>query len=96
MAVRLVRMDRAIFFGALSRVAPVIGYEFSLEDNLADVKVDGYSTATLNFSDQDHFEWGPKTENDLYLKVSIVGRKRPLWFWVQLHTWDGQPTKLKD
>lgn len=59
-----------------------VGYGFSLEDNLADVKVDGYSTATLNFSDQDHFEWGPKMENDLYLKISMVGRKRPLWFWV--------------
>jgi hypothetical protein len=60
----------------------VVDTEFSLEDNLADVKIDGYSTATLNFSDHDHFDWGAGTKNDLYLKASMVGRKRPLWFWV--------------
>ncbi|UFS77058.1 hypothetical protein LPB73_06660 [Tardiphaga sp. 37S4] len=59
-----------------------IGYQFSLEDSTADISVDGYSLATLNFSDEDHFDWGDDAENDLYLKLSIVGRKRPLWFWI--------------
>ena len=59
-----------------------VGYEFTLEDNLADLKIDGYSTATLNFSGIDHFVWGRGAADDLYLKISMVGRKKPLWFWV--------------
>jgi len=59
-----------------------VSYEFSLEDNTADITIDGYSLETLNFSDDEHFNWGDDVENDLYLKVSIVGRKKPLWFWI--------------
>jgi hypothetical protein len=56
--------------------------EFSLEDNTTDITIDGYSLTTLNFSDSDHFDWGNDVENDLYLKISMVGIKRPLWFWI--------------
>ena len=30
----------------------------------------------------DHFVWGRGAADDLYLKISMVGRKKPLWFWV--------------
>jgi hypothetical protein len=59
-----------------------VGYEFSLEDNTADITIDGYSIATLNFSDDHYFDWGDDVKNDLYLKMSMVGRKRPFWFWI--------------
>lgn len=60
----------------------VVGYEFSLEDSATDITIDGFSLTTLNFSGGDHFDWGDDVENDLYLKVSMVGRKRPFWFWI--------------
>ena len=59
-----------------------VGYEFSLEDNLCDISIDGYSHYMLNFSDEHHFDWGPNIKKDLYLVISMVGRPRPLWLWI--------------
>jgi hypothetical protein len=59
-----------------------VSYEFSLEDQLCDISVDGHSHEILNFSDHDHFDWAPDLTNDLYLCISMVGRRRPLWLWI--------------
>jgi hypothetical protein len=59
-----------------------MSYEFSLADELCNISIDGYSHSILNFSDQDHFDWGDDLTNDLYLSISMVGRGRPLWLWI--------------
>ena len=53
--------------------------EFTLEDGPCNITVDGYSTYLLNFSNEHHFDWGT---DDLYIKLSLVGREKPLWIWV--------------
>lgn len=59
-----------------------VSYEFTLADELCNISIDGHSHEILNFSDQDHFDWGPDLTNDLYLSISMVGRRRPLWLWI--------------
>jgi hypothetical protein len=51
-----------------------------LEEDLCDITVPPHQQATLNFSEQNHF--GTISEHDLYLRLSLVGRRSPLWLWV--------------
>jgi hypothetical protein len=56
--------------------------EFDLEDQHADINVPAYGQAAIEFSGPDHFVWGVRRKDDLYLRLWIVGRRRPLHFLV--------------
>jgi hypothetical protein len=45
-----------------------------------DITVPPHQQYSLNFSEQNHFGW--RSEDDLYLRLSLVGRRSPLWLWV--------------
>jgi hypothetical protein len=55
-----------------------VANEFTLEDQLCDITIDGNSHYVLNFADENHFDWGSDLANDLYLAISMVGRRRRL------------------
>jgi hypothetical protein len=52
------------------------------EDNFCNITVPAHGQQTLSFSGEDHFDWGADLKQDIYLRLWIVGRKRPVWFWV--------------
>lgn len=51
-------------------------------DQTCDITVDPYSQYSLEFSENDHFDWGGDLESDIYLKLWVVGRRKPLWLWI--------------
>lgn len=54
--------------------------EFDLEEQHADIDVPAYGHKALSFDGPDHFDWGTRRTTDLYLRLWIVGRRRPLHF----------------
>ena len=60
----------------------VVGVEFDLEGDNVHVTVDAYSQTIIPFTGQDHFDWGGALKHDLYIRLWMVGRHRPLWLWV--------------
>jgi hypothetical protein len=42
--------------------------------------IPAHGTHSLDFSDQDHFDWGDHLKQDIYLRLSLTGRHSPLWF----------------
>jgi hypothetical protein len=56
--------------------------EFSLEADTANIPVPAHGQAALHFREQDHFYWGARRKDDLYLRLWIVGRGRSLNFLV--------------
>ena len=59
-----------------------VSYEFSLEDELCNITIDGHSHEVLNFSDERYFDSGSSVKSDLYLAISFVGRRRRQWLWI--------------
>jgi hypothetical protein len=60
----------------------IVSHEFSMEDNTCDIRIDGQSQAVINFSDERYFATGAAVKDDLYLKMFMAGRRRPLWIWI--------------
>lgn len=54
--------------------------EFPLgpHDN-CNITVAAYSQYSLHFTDENHFEWGIQLKHNVYLKLWMIGRRRPLW-----------------
>jgi hypothetical protein len=59
----------------------VIRSEYS-DDNFANVTVPSHSQHPLNFRQGEHFAWGAGINDNLYLRIWLVGADTPLWFWV--------------
>jgi hypothetical protein len=36
----------------------------------------------LNFSERYHFDWGDELKQAIYLRLWLVGRTSPIWFWI--------------
>ena len=53
---------------------------YSLDGDTCDITVPPHEQTSLNFSGENHFGW-PR-EDDLYLRLSLIGRHSPLWLWV--------------
>jgi hypothetical protein len=56
--------------------------EFHLEDRYVDIDVPAYSQVAIPFAGQDHYDTSVRRMSDLYLRIWIVGRSRPLSFLV--------------
>jgi hypothetical protein len=46
----------------------------------------------LWFGEEYHFDWGYDLAHDVYLKIWLVGRRRPIWLWVTGPKWEMPPT----
>lgn len=44
------------------------------------ITVPAHSQYSIQFTDQDHFDWGVKLKHHIYLKLWVVGKRKPLWF----------------
>ena len=64
-------------FGWLRRID---SEEFPLEFEFADITVPPYAQASLEFRERHYFAWGSSQQQDIYLKLWLVGRRKPLWF----------------
>ena len=51
-----------------------------LEGDTCDITVPPHQQYSLNFREENHFGW--HGEDELYLRLSLVGRRSPLWLWV--------------
>ena len=47
-----------------------------------DETVPPHETHSLWFREEYHFDWGPSLEQDIYLKLWLVGRTSPIWLWI--------------
>lgn len=56
--------------------------EFDLEDRHSKVEVPAYGQAAIPFAEADHFQWGVKRVDDLYLRIWTSTRDRPYSFLV--------------
>jgi len=68
--------------------------ESPLEGEVANITVPAHSQCSLHFSQQYHFGWGGGLEHDIYLRLWMIGRNRPRWFWVtgpneKVQSWKG-------
>ena len=55
---------------------------FSLRADSVHITVPPHSQETIHFRGQDHFPWGGSITHDLYIRLWMVGRRKPLWLWV--------------
>ncbi|MDP2332157.1 MAG: hypothetical protein Q8M19_15835 [Reyranella sp.] len=56
--------------------------EFTLEAEHVKIEVPGYGQGMIKFSEADHFQWGVKRTDDLYLRVWTSTREAPFSFLV--------------
>lgn len=78
----LVWVKAGVFSAYTPFLSKVVREEFPLEAEFSNMTVPAHSQYQLLFRELDWFEWGCKLKYELYLKVRIVGRRRPLWLWV--------------
>jgi hypothetical protein len=53
-----------------------------LEGETCNITVGPHSQRALVFAEQDHFGWGAALSEDIYLRLWLIGRRSPRWFWV--------------
>jgi hypothetical protein len=41
-----------------------------------------HAAYALTFNEDHHFDWGVGLKHDVYLKLWLVGRGRPIWLWI--------------
>jgi len=69
--------------GMKRRIFRKISHDASpLEFEYCDATVPPHGQYTFSFSEADHFDWGIQLKEDIYLRLWLVGRRRPVWFWV--------------
>jgi hypothetical protein len=37
---------------------------------------------SLVFCDEDHFDWGLRLPEDIYLRLYLIGDGKPIWLWI--------------
>lgn len=57
----------------VSPIEPAYGY---------DVLVLPHTTHALEFTEENHFDWGAGLKQNIYLRLWLVGRTRPIWLWI--------------
>ena len=60
----------------------IVRDESPLEADYCNITVSPHGQATLPFSEADHFAWGVRLKEDIYLRLWLVGRRKPVWFWI--------------
>jgi hypothetical protein len=60
-----------------------------------DVTVAPQSVHHLWFGEEYHFDWGYDLAHDVYPKIWLVGRERPIWLWVTGPEWKAL-TRISD
>ena len=56
-----------------SPIEPEYGY---------DQTIPPHATHHLSFTEGDHFYWGVQLKQDIYLRLWLLGRNSPIWFWI--------------
>ena len=59
-----------------------VSEESPLDHESCNITVPPHGQHSLDFSDGDHFNWGPSIKCDIYLKIWMVGRRSQTWFWI--------------
>lgn len=78
----LVWTRRKPWYRRLPFFKSVVTEETPLQGHSCDITVPAHGMAQLVFNEVNHFDWGHKIKDDIYLKVWMVGRRRPKWFWI--------------
>jgi hypothetical protein len=56
-----------------SPIEPPFGYDETIAP---------HGTHHLSFTEDEHFDWGWKLKQDIYLRVWLIGRNSPIWIWI--------------
>ena len=74
---------RSIFGLPIPFTRKVVSEDLPIEPGDSyEVVIAPHQTITLEFTGADHFNWGAKVEEDIYLRLWLVGSNGPRWLWV--------------
>jgi len=76
----LVWLDRR-WFRRLPGFRKVVNCESPIDLN-RNITVPPHGQGTISFSEADYFAWGAALKEDIYLRLWLVGRRKPVWFFV--------------
>jgi hypothetical protein len=73
-------VQRSLFGWEIPFTRKIVSKESPVEASIGyHETIPAHGTHSLSFTDQDQFDWGTDQKQDIYLRLSLTGRRSPIW-----------------